>query len=135
MAGRCSAIPVFANRPMPRCCSIGPAIRLPLSILAALANTALTVTVWAPVYVAAATVDPSAMALALPIMLTHALGLPAALLVIIRVMSGLFTIPRRFLRKQSAPLSDANEPGRQQPRHTLRLVKPRQSFGLRGAER
>jgi hypothetical protein len=107
----------------------------PLSILAALANTALTVTVWAPVYVAAATVDPSAMALALPIMLTHALGLPAALLVIIRVMSGLFTIPRRFLRKQSAPLSDANEPGRQQPRHTLRLVKPRQSFGLRGAER
>ena len=36
----------------------------PLSILASLANAALTLTVWAPVYVAAATVKPDAMAIA-----------------------------------------------------------------------
>ena len=104
----------------------------PLSILAALANTALTVTVWAPVYVAAATVDSSAIALALPIMLTHGLGLPAALLIIIRSMSGLFAIPRRLLREKLSPPFAANVPARLAPRRTMRFVKPRASFGLRG---
>src|SRR5437870_13704942 len=41
----------------------------PYALLAALANFALTVTVWAPVYVAAATVEPDATAIALPIVL------------------------------------------------------------------
>jgi len=106
----------------------------PLSILAAVANTALTITVWAPVYVAAATVEPTAVVLALPIMLTHALGLPAALLVIIRLMSGSFAIRRRLLRKKSSPPSAPNVSARPVSRRAARLVKPRAFFGLRGME-
>jgi len=68
----------------------------PLAILAALANGALTLTVWAPVYVAAATVYPPAVIVALPIMLTHALGLPAALLVAVRSLAALFGLLRRL---------------------------------------
>lgn len=58
----------------------------PISILAALANTALTVTVWAPVYVAAATVRSEAMAIAVPIVAAHVIGLPAAIFVMMRLM-------------------------------------------------
>ena len=57
-----------------------------LAILAAVANTALTVTVWAPVYVAAATVQPEAIAIAVPILAAHLIGLPMAILVMIRLM-------------------------------------------------
>ena len=106
----------------------------PLSILAAVANASLTITVWAPVYVAAATVDPSAVVLALPIMLTHALGLPAALLVIIRLMSGAFGILHQLLRKKSPPPSAVHVSARPGSRRAVRVVKPRASFGLRGME-
>ena len=42
----------------------------PLAILAGAANFALTATVWAPVFVAAATVDPDAVIIAVPIVAT-----------------------------------------------------------------
>jgi hypothetical protein len=57
----------------------------PLAILAGVANSALTVTVWAPVFVAAATVDPEAAIVAIPILAVHVLGLPLGLLVLIRL--------------------------------------------------
>jgi hypothetical protein len=69
-----------------------------LSLLATLANAALTITVWAPVYVAAATALPAAVPLAAPIILAHVIGLPAALLVLIRVMVLAFALVRRFSR-------------------------------------
>ncbi len=56
----------------------------PLASLADVANFALTVTVWAPVFVAAATVDQDALIIAVPIIATHVIGLPLGLLVIIR---------------------------------------------------
>src|SRR5215471_18226824 len=58
----------------------------PLSILASVANGALTATVWAPVYLAAATVDPEAIVVAVPIVLVHVIGLPLAILVLIRLL-------------------------------------------------
>jgi hypothetical protein len=67
----------------------------PLALLAALANAALTMTVWAPVYVAAAAVRPDAIALAAPILAVHLVGLPAALLVAIRLMRAGFRIARQ----------------------------------------
>jgi hypothetical protein len=66
----------------------------PFALLASLANFALTVTVWAPVYVAAATVNVDAVALALPIVLFHVLGLPAAIYVLIRLMVRFFDLAR-----------------------------------------
>jgi hypothetical protein len=57
----------------------------PLAILANVANSALTVTVWAPIFVAAATVDPDAAIVAIPIVAVHVLGLPLGLLVVIRL--------------------------------------------------
>ena len=71
----------------------------PLAFLAAIANAALTVTVWAPVYVAAAAVRPDAMIIAAPIVAVHLVGLPAALLVAIRAMLGLFRAVRRLSRR------------------------------------
>jgi hypothetical protein len=62
----------------------------PLEILATVANFALTTTVWAPVYVAAATVDPDAVILAVPIVAVHVIGLPLGILVTIRVLARTF---------------------------------------------
>src|SRR5439155_10109160 len=59
----------------------------PLNLLAAVSNLALTVTVWAPVYVAAATVQSEAVPIALPIVAVHAVGLPLGLFVLIRLMA------------------------------------------------
>jgi hypothetical protein len=70
-----------------------------LALLAAIANVALTITVWAPVFIAAATVLPEALALALPIIAAHVIGLPAALLVMIRAMLALFALVRRGWRR------------------------------------
>lgn len=108
----------------------------PLGILAALANTALTVTVWAPVYVAAATVRPDAVAIAVPIVLAHVIGLPTAIFVAIRTMLALLQFPRRLFRcrpNTAAPDDD---------RLAARLVREiarrppaggtRSHFGLRG---
>lgn len=66
----------------------------PLALLAAISNFALTVTVWAPVYIAAATVRPEAMVIVLPIVFAHIVGLPAAIFVMIRALLKLFGIVR-----------------------------------------
>lgn len=106
----------------------------PLAFVAAVANSALSVTVWAPVYVAAATVRPDTLALAIPILLVHLAGLPAALLVSIRSLARIVEMPR-WLAKRRCPQSDDTLP-------PLRIltpappaaprVKPRDTFGLRG---
>ena len=79
----------------------------PLGILATVANFALTVTVWSPVYIAAATVRPEAIAIALPIVMTHVIGLPAAIFAIIRLMLKAFDTSRvmmgRFTVRARAP--------------------------------
>ncbi len=62
----------------------------PLQILASVADFALTATVWAPVFVAAATVDPDAVNLALPIIALHVIGLPLGILVLIRLLARTF---------------------------------------------
>jgi len=83
----------------------------PLSILASLANVALTVTVWAPVYVAAATVEPDAMAIAVPILAVHVVGLPLGMFVLIRMMATALDlrhrIPNRVRARQIAPVAVA----------------------------
>lgn len=75
----------------------------PLSILAEIANTALTVTVWSPVYIAAATVRPDAIVIAAPIIAAHLIGLPMAIFVAIRVMLALFRVPRRVIGGSREP--------------------------------
>jgi hypothetical protein len=104
-----------------------------LSILAMLSNTALTATVWAPVYVAAATVRPDAIAIAAPIVLSHVIGLPAALFVAMRALLVLVQWPRTLLRKKKVEAPLAPEavvvPERMRP---LPRVKARTTFGLRG---
>jgi hypothetical protein len=59
----------------------------PLAILAGAANFALTATVWAPVFVAAATVDQDAVVIAVPIVALHLLGLPLGILVLVRLLA------------------------------------------------
>jgi hypothetical protein len=58
-----------------------------LAILASVANFALTATVRAPVFVAAATVNPDAVVIAVPIVAVHLLGLPLGILVLIRLLA------------------------------------------------
>ena len=112
----------------------------PLSLLASLANTALTLTVWAPVYIAAATVRPDWIIIAAPSVVAHVVGLPAALFVTIRLMLVTLTLPRRIWGRagatrpdpateiEAAPLPEipACPTGRPKP-----LVKTRATFGLR----
>src|SRR5262245_45036174 len=59
----------------------------PLTILASVANAALTATVWAPVYIAAATVQPDAALIAGPIIALHVIGLPLGLFVLVRLLA------------------------------------------------
>ena len=107
-----------------------------LSILASLVNTAFTVTIWSPVYVAAATVRPDAIALAAPIIGAHVIGLPAAIFVAIRVMLTIFQVPRGLRRRKQ---KDENEMAdlpvktarRTIPARRYKTVKPRSTFGLR----
>ena len=68
----------------------------PLAILSAVVNSALTITVWAPVYIAAATVRPDAVAIAVPIIAAHIIGLPTAIFVMMRVMLKFFELVRRM---------------------------------------
>jgi hypothetical protein len=77
----------------------------PRAFLAAIANAALTVTVWAPVYVAAAAVRPDAIVIAVPIVAVHLVGLPAALLVAIRLMLALFRAARRLSRRDAGSVA------------------------------
>jgi hypothetical protein len=108
----------------------------PLAFAASIANTALATTVWAPISLAAATMRPDAFVLAIPILLVHLIGLSAALLLAIRLMVRIVDAPRR-LRKASAQDGDNTMP----PLRTLApaprsapKVKPRDTFGLRGAK-
>jgi hypothetical protein len=66
----------------------------PLEILASVVNFALTATVWAPVFVAAATVEPDAVIVAVPIVAVHVFGLPLGILVLIRLLAGIFDAVR-----------------------------------------
>jgi hypothetical protein len=112
----------------------------PLVFIAGIVNMALTVTVWAPVYVAAATVRPDAIALAAPILLVHLVGLPAAILVSIRLLARMFQAPRWIARRRGQAGAeddgrndDAWPPLRALPAPLARpKVKPRDTFGLRG---
>jgi hypothetical protein len=83
----------------------------PLSILASLSNAALTVTVWAPVYVAAATIRPDALAIAAPIVAVHAIGLPLGIFVLIRMLATALDlrrrIPNRGRARELAPVAAA----------------------------
>ena len=109
----------------------------PLSIAAAIANTALTVTVWSPVYIAAATVRPDAIVLAVPIVATHVVGLPAAILVTIRIMLAMSRAIRRLARRPRAetpvtapPVSAVSE---ELIMRRLKMTPTRSTFGLRGS--
>jgi hypothetical protein len=79
----------------------------PLAMLAALANTALTFTLWAPVYVAAAIVQPRLIVIAAPVAATHVIGLPAALLVTIRSAVAALAAGRWLLRTATMRLHAA----------------------------
>ncbi len=121
----------------------------PLAMLAMVANTALTATVWAPVYVAAATVRPDAIGIAAPILLLHLIGLPAVIFVAIRLMLQFFLLPRRIARRMQAADAGAleREPAsRREPQPDGMLIErrlpqlktgvaPRREFGLRGPAR
>lgn len=107
----------------------------PLSFLADIANAALTMTVWAPIYVAAATIRPDAIVLAVPILLVHLIGLPTALLVTIRLLASVFQAPRWIARRGANEGEEALPPLRTlppPPPSALPTVKPRDTFGLRG---
>jgi hypothetical protein len=102
----------------------------PLAVLAAVANAALTVTVWAPVYVAAATVQPDAMVLAGPIVALHVIGLPLGIFVMLRMMVTAFDARRRLLQPNvRAVLAPILPAAAARPR-----IAPRREFGLRGAK-
>jgi hypothetical protein len=112
----------------------------PMSIVASLSNTALTLTLWGPVYLAAVTVDSDALKIALPIVATHAFGLPAAILVLARVMVALLhglkarvhgTATRSTEKATVLNLTEDMLAARA-PRR-FKTVKPRTTFGLRGA--
>jgi len=112
----------------------------PLAILAGIANVALTATVWAPVYIAAATVQPDAVAIALPIVAVHVIGLPLAIFVLVRVMAAALDLRRRIPgRARSAPLAavpaNAAAVQRALPARPVKKVKPRTEFGLRSRTR
>jgi hypothetical protein len=108
----------------------------PLAILAGIANVALTATVWAPVYIAAATVEPDAIAIALPIVAVHVFGLPLAIFVLVRGMAAALDLRHRITgRGRSAPLAAVSAKAaaveRASPTRPLKQVKPRAEFGLR----
>lgn len=107
----------------------------PLAFAAGVANTALTATVWAPIYVAAATVNPDAVAIAIPILLVHLIGLPTALLVSIRLLARIVEAPRWFAGRRAQDRADALPRLRALPPaapSALPKLKPRDTFGLRG---
>src|SRR5262249_27486461 len=75
----------------------------PLSILAGVVNFALTATVWAPVYLAAAPVQPDALVVAVPILMLHLVGLPLGILVLIRLMATALDLRRRISAGRDLP--------------------------------
>jgi len=112
----------------------------PLAIVAAVVNAALTVTVWAPVYVAAATVRPDAVAIAIPIIAVHVVGLPTAIFVMMRIMLKFFDLVRRMFafatgRSLAMAQVDAAAAEASAPPLAVRQVPPRSGFGLRAGSR
>ena len=127
----------------------------PYSILATIANSALTITIWAPVYVAGVAERPEAAALLVPIISTHLVGLATAILVTIRLMLALFQLVRRPIRRMRnhskapettplAALTDSVEPPAATASGVPRLPTPRRvrphipsrtTFGLRPSTR
>jgi len=116
----------------------------PLTVLASIANAALTATVWAPVYLAAATAQPEAAAIAVPIIMLHVIGLPLGLLFLVRLLAAVFDLRQRIgaghqpaaaLPAEAAPTASAAPltPVAVRPTMSPRpTVKPRGEFGLRG---
>jgi hypothetical protein len=97
----------------------------PLTMLAALANTALTFTLWAPVYVAAAIVQPRLIVIAAPLAAAHVIGLPAALLVTIRSAVAALAGLRRLLHAATRLHAGGRAGGASAPQ--------REPFRLRGS--
>ena len=85
----------------------------PLAILAGVANFALTATVWAPVFVAAATVDPDAVVIAVPIVALHLLGLPLGILVLVRLSARSFDAVRALRQRVAGRQVSDPRPGPQ----------------------
>ena len=120
-----------------------------LSILAAVANVALTATVWAPVYVAAATVRPDAIPIAAAIIAVHVIGLPLGLFVLVRMLATALDLRRRLPGRapreaaanggalaRAVPAAGRASPAARLPSPKPRkVVKPRGEFGLRGGGR
>ena len=73
-----------------------------LAVLAAAANAAFTLTIWAPVFVMLAVDNATMIPVAAPIVLAHAIGLPAAVYVAARVMLRLFVLVRRLCQAGAA---------------------------------
>ena len=101
----------------------------PLAILAGIANVALTATVWAPVYIAAATVEPDAVAIALPIVAVHVIGLPLAIFVLVRVMAAALDLRRRI----QAGRDRRRSPRSRRPRSSGRRPRDRSGRSSREA--
>src|SRR5260370_33930781 len=68
----------------------------PFAILASVVNVALTATSWAPVYLPAATAQPDAAAIAVPIIALHVVGLPLGIFVLMRMMAPAIDLRRRI---------------------------------------
>jgi len=73
-----------------------------LAVLAAAANAAFTMTIWAPVLLVLAIGNATMIPIAAPIVLAHVVGLPAAIYVAARVMLRLFALMRRLCRDAAA---------------------------------
>lgn len=121
----------------------------PIGILASVANAALTVTVWAPVFLAAATVRADATEIAALTIAVHVIGLPLGILAVIRMLAAAFDWRNRLgeRRRQDAALAALPAAGadtavapaavgpvpapRPMPPRPVQPVKPRGQFGLR----
>jgi hypothetical protein len=122
----------------------------PIGILASIANAALTATVWAPVFLAAASVQsgPDAIAIAAVIIAVHVIGLPLGILAVIRMLAAAFDWRTRLddhVRARTpvaeapghvaaAAATAASEPASVEqimPPRPAQKVKPRGQFGLR----
>jgi hypothetical protein len=117
----------------------------PLTILAGVANAALTATVWAPVYIAAATAQPDAAIIAGPIIALHVIGLPLGIFVLVRLLAAALGLWRlggagragdlRLARVMPAVAAPDAPAAPVRPAMPPRVqVKPRSDFGLRGRD-
>jgi hypothetical protein len=120
----------------------------PLTILASVANAALTATVWAPVYIAAATAQPDAVTIAGAIIALHVIGLPLGIFVLVRMLviafglrrpsganpAGAVGIAPAAAMPVVAAATPAGAPAARPVMPPRLQVKPRDEFGLRGRD-